>query len=406
MRLSARFEEPRETWSHALHRRALEGMTNHDLGHLLELFRSMGPYYSERLSGVTSWQDIPPLEKEDIGRIDLQRREGEQVFEFSTSGTSGIRVTVANTAEEQLYRRTLIYRPFGFYDLPAETRQVSFVDETIDGIVVPREDVIDCDRHYARWKVSARATPEEQLEVLRRLKPHLLAGFPSALIRLVETVGNAVRQCGVHIVTPGGEFIPDDWRRSLVDAFEVPVYDRYGATESGSLAWECPRCGSYHANADETVIEPDAGSLLVTPLFLTLQPLLRYRLDDRVAWMQNASGSCDIQLPSIKIYEARRDDWLYDGLNRKVSPVAFQFHAIDGLVAWKVWQAPDGTVTIFADWRGGLTLAAQESLKREGEQVIPGRLIVVQENTKRCPATGKFKRVVCNYETPCVLDRK
>jgi phenylacetate-coenzyme A ligase PaaK-like adenylate-forming protein len=49
-----------------------------------------------------------------------------------------------------------------------------------------------------------------------------------------------------------------------------------------------PLCGAYHANIDELLIETQMDGVVITPFFLSTQPLLRYRLGDYVDWWRMA----------------------------------------------------------------------------------------------------------------------
>lgn len=306
-----------------------------------------------------------------------------------------MRVTVWSDLGDQAFRRALMYRPFSFYPLPDEVRQLIFYDFPDRHEFLADAGLAFAGRVYKRWVIGARASPEEQRDAIRRVRPHILTGIPSAMVRLAEESGPRPGGRDLLVLSPAGEYLSVEWRRLLERAYGVPLYDRYGATESGAIAWQCPFCGEYHANTDEMVLEPTAAGLIVTPLFLTAQPLLRYRLNDLIRWRHRRA--CAIQLPVVEIREARREDWLYDGCDRKVSPLAFQFDWYRQLVAWRIHQSQHGDLTVFLDWKGGLTPRDREIVVADVADVVPGRPINVVEGVSQCRAAGKFKRVVSEY---------
>jgi hypothetical protein len=388
-------DSARHSWHAEFRARALVRTPDRDLTPLLDWLRSRDAFYGRRLAGVRRWADSPVLEKEDIARVPVAADAGP-LYELRTSGTSGHQVVVFNDETESSFRKALVYRSFEFCDLPRVVRQVVFAD--IDGDrEVPRDNCLDTGRRrYWQWVLSASASPESQLEALRRVRPHLITSFPSALVRLALAV-SSIGLADLRLVSPCGEFLDREWRAILEQGYGVPVLDRYGATESGAIAWECPFCRAYHANADEMYIEPGPGGVVLTPFFLRAQPLLRYRLADRISWAPD-SPDCPIRLPNIRIREGRRDDWLYDGRGRKVSPLAFQFEHFRDLITWKVHQSENGTVILFVTWRGALSPGSRRELEREVVKVVRRRRVEVQPSMRNCPATGKFKRVSCSYD--------
>lgn len=386
------FSQPR--WGYGLSIRAHLPTYPPDPIEVLKWFRELHPYYASRLCDVSNWAQIRPLGREDLALI-APLSGSRALFRSCTSGTSGVRVSVINDESERAFRRVLLHRPFEFYDLPRVVRQITFADTDPGREIAPHGCVEYHSRRYWRWVVSAAATPECQLASLKRVRPHILSGIPSAMVRLAEAAGDRARQSDLRIISTGGEWLSLEWRSLLTETFAAPVLDRYGATETGAIAWQCPYCGSYHANADEMIIEPTCDGVLVTPLFLTTQPLLRYRLADTLCWTNSAG--CRIQLPTLRITEARRDDWLYDGTDGKVSPLAFQFERFERLQAWMLHQSSDGSITVHVTWAGRLEQAHRFALLAEARQVVQGRRIRVVDDLAQCPPSGKFKRVVSDY---------
>jgi hypothetical protein len=217
------------------------------------------------------------------------------------------------------------------------------------------------------------------------------------MIRFAEETGLLARGLGVQIVSPCGELLLPSWRSLLAQTFDAPVYDRLSATESGALAWECPVCGAYHANTDEIVVEPktDIGCI-VTPLCQRAQPLLRYNLGDQLRWDNTPRSPCDIALPKVRILEGRRDDWLYDGYNKKVSPLAFEFEQYDFVKSWSIWQKWDGQIEVYIGWEGAGNNGRRSIISRHVADVIHGRPIIVRDKIEN-NISGKFKRIKSDY---------
>lgn len=382
-----------EGWGERLRHRALHAPPDHDLEAVLAAFRLHSDYYRGRLADVTDWAAAPPLEKADVA--DIPVAAAADLKDVRTSGTSGFQVTIRNTAREREFRRALLYRPQLFYDLPAHVNQVVFVDGAwCADPAAPPKWFRYAGTTYQTWFCGVAGDPRDIWQLLITLRPQLVRGIASGIVRFVETVAAPLKDIGVQIVAPGGESLLPEWRRTIEDAFRAQVLDRYGSTETGAIAWQCPHCNRYHANTDEIILEDDDNGLIATPLFVNSQPLLRYRLGDRVRLAAD-TPVCDIQLPTLAIEQARRDDWLIDGDGQRVSPLAFQFEQVPGLQAWRLHQKADGSLVLYFD--AEQAAGAGPPLKAAVEATVPGRPCELVAGLWRVldtdNFTGKFKRV-------------
>jgi phenylacetate-coenzyme A ligase PaaK-like adenylate-forming protein len=144
------------------------------------------------------------------------------------------------------------------------------------------------------------------LEALNRWQPTTLAVYPSSLRLLArEQLAGRLRIVPRTIYT-GGEVLFEEVRQLARDAWGTEVFDQYGATETGNMAAECSRHNGLHINEDMVIVEVVDGAnrpvpageygdkLLVTVLFNTTQPLIRYEISDR---LRLASSPCPCGKP-------------------------------------------------------------------------------------------------------------
>jgi phenylacetate-CoA ligase len=108
----------------------------------------------------------------------------------------------------------------------------------------------------------------------------------------------------------GGDPLSPAKRARIAGLWGAPVVEEYGATETGSLAGQCPD-GRLHLWSDRAIFEvldpstgratpTGRGQLVVTPLYREAMPLLRYNTEDEVevAW---ADCECGWALPTVRI---------------------------------------------------------------------------------------------------------
>jgi phenylacetate-coenzyme A ligase PaaK-like adenylate-forming protein len=372
-----------------LRARALDPSSEHDFPGLLEQFREFDEFYRRRIAELKAWTAVPPLEKHEIGAVPVH--ESSTLRATRTSGTTGLQVTIHNDRREREFRRALLYRPQAFYDLPQSVNQVVFVDGNwcADAQMAPKEFTYG-GHHYRTWFAGAGGDPAAILTLLRALRPPLIRGISSGIVRFIEASDRPLRDIGVRIIGPGGEFLTDEWRALMQDAFGAQVLDRYGSTETGAIAWQCPQCQRYHANSDEIVLEADEDGLIATPLFISSQPLLRYRLGDRITFDTEPSN-CRIQLPTITIDEARRDDWIVNGAGHRVSPLSFQFERVPHLEAWRLHQRSDGSLHLY--FESGHPELVGPLLINHVDELVPGQSCSITEGIWQLDRPGKFKRI-------------
>jgi phenylacetate-CoA ligase len=108
----------------------------------------------------------------------------------------------------------------------------------------------------------------------------------------------------------GGDPLSPAKRARISELWGVPVVEEYGATETGSLAGQCPS-GNLHLWADRAVFEvrdpvtgrctpAGRGQLVVTPLYREAMPLLRYNTEDEVE-VSIDDCACGWTLPAVRI---------------------------------------------------------------------------------------------------------
>jgi phenylacetate-CoA ligase len=114
------------------------------------------------------------------------------------------------------------------------------------------------------------------------------------------------------ILTQGSAVSPDD-RIICERVFGAKIMEHYSAKEGGQMAHPC-ESGIFHVNSEICLVEilddngfpvgPDAvGRVVVTPLFNTAQPLIRYEQGDSA--IAGRTCRCGRHSPTIKSIEGR-----------------------------------------------------------------------------------------------------
>ncbi|MBW3509380.1 glycosyltransferase [Janthinobacterium sp. NKUCC06_STL] len=157
---------------------------------------------------------------------------------------------------------------------------------------------------------------------LRRWRPRMLFGYPSALCRIASHASARdlpLDGLGVKVAFVTAERLYDEQRAQIAAAFGCPVANGYGGRDAGFIAHECPE-GGMHITAEDIIVEivdgqgqplpPGAtGDIVVTHLATQDYPFIRYATGD-VGALGTGPCACGRGLPLLQKIEGRSTDFL------------------------------------------------------------------------------------------------
>jgi putative adenylate-forming enzyme len=153
---------------------------------------------------------------------------------------------------------------------------------------------------------------DAHISKLQILQPTILIAPPSFLRQLVPFIQNGSLSIHPNRVITVAEPLDAVDERLFRRVFGQTIHQVYQATE-GFLATTC-RYGTLHLNEELILFErepldPQRFVPIITDLFRTTQPIIRYRLDD-ILRLRPAPCSCGSILTPIDAIEGRCDDVL------------------------------------------------------------------------------------------------
>ena len=251
--------------------------------------------------------------------------QGKYVIGLSsgTSGNKGIYVT-----DKALTRRLpgvfLARGGVGWRDLPL---RILFILRVFSqGFADINAPLIQL--HY----LPSMTEPEAIIEQFNKMRANILMAPPS-LLRQLLYLASRLDHPPRRIITYA-EVLEKEEKVRIGQAFRAPVVEIYQASE-GQIASPC-RCGSLHINEDLVYVEllgedgrtpvtrpgQRASRMLVTNLVNTVQPLLRYEMNDLIVLGEPCP--CGSHFRVIDQIIGRNDDVLYltarDGKPKAVYP--------------------------------------------------------------------------------------
>jgi len=183
-----------------------------------------------------------------------------------------------------------------------------------------------------QW-LDTNADPKENLQKINKFKPDFIGGYAGMLghIALLKEQGHG-KNVNPKIIAATGSVLDRSLRRYIEESFNAKLYEVYGATETGPIAFECKN-GGYHVMSDllhleffnnnKPVTSGNAGKLVVTKLFGGGTPIVRYDAINDIVSSTDRKCTCGLSGSLIgKIY-GRKDLSLILPNGKVLMPSAF-----------------------------------------------------------------------------------
>lgn len=212
-------------------------------------------------------------------------------------------------------------------------------------------------RLVQRLQIDATEPIERIVSELATFRPESLVGYASMLRALANEQLAGRLRIAPRAVMSASEVLTTEARARIRKAWGVEPFDVYAATEPAGVASECSRHAGLHLYEDLVVTEivdednrpVPAGitgaKVLVTVLFRRTQPLIRYEMSDRVAWLAQ-SCPCGRPFALVGALEGRQEDVLVlpapSGRRVQVHPNVF--HEVLDLAPVAEWQVEHETM--------------------------------------------------------------
>lgn len=351
----------RNTW---LPYSELEKMQSKRLRHILKHAYENIAFYHQRfntakvkpsdIKSVENLRKIPVLTKSEVQRnfnsLISTGIEIERCRKHETSGTTGLPLTiiaekraspiiVANKLRHYVENGGKLFRDRYVLLLPVRHSY----KPTLLGSFLKHLGIL------RRVLMCTQDPIDDVIDMLVNLEPDVIDGCPSFLLLLareLEKRGNVIQP---RLVFASGELLDARSRKLINSAFEVEIFDVYGCTEAGNIAWECSEHAGYHMNMDlvvtefvkdgEHTTEGETGEIILTPLWNYAMPLIRYKVGD-IGTSSNESCPCGRGLPLMKVLEGRFEDFIVLPSGRIISPLDASCYVedIEGIAEYRIIQ--------------------------------------------------------------------
>jgi phenylacetate-CoA ligase len=273
------------------------------------------------------------------------------------------------------------------------------------------------DRHggqgksWMRWeKASPEETADRLLQRIDALRPAVLYGSGTPLRQLADMIlDTGSTTAFLKSVVWTAETLDERTRQRLERAFSVAVFDFYGLTEMGLVAWECEAHAGYHVSDDSVILEyvpisDPAGPrrIVITNLALYSMPLIRYDTGDLGTGPATEPCVCGRGLSRLDRVDGRVVDTIRLRSGEVLSPYAFicKLETLEGLQGFQVVQDSYDEITVFIDTRPDVRARVERHVRQIVNEIVGNRidLSVADMETPHPQPNGKFRAVRSRVE--------
>jgi len=285
------------------------------------------------ITGIADVSKLPYVTKDDFKRhypdgIISSKINKESLIEVSTSGTSGKVLPLYVDMLDIVMGLFAYMRTLHEYDLSIWKNKIAiigdFASHTAESGYVTR----GLQPHFSLPRLSKNILwlntnddPKTVASALDAFHPDFIGGYVGMIghLALLKESGVGSNISPQYVGTTGT--VIDPFLKSFIEKqFQTKVFEVYGATESGLIAFQCQQ-GSYHLMSDLVYAEffrdghplksGDAGEMIITKLYGNGTPVIRYNaINDIVAPLEKTC-SCGKTGALLKKVYGRNDLALY-----------------------------------------------------------------------------------------------
>lgn len=283
---------------------------------------------------------------------------------FTSAGSTGEVIVALAAPEEHVYNLAGASRARAFAGLPwnpLRPRRVAAVAGALPWLSSSQLAKTEQSRFAPLLHLGAGEPIEQLVSQINAWQPEILEGYTSILSVLADEQVAGRLQVHPHMVGSGGETMTPEIRRRIRAAWNQDPFDYYGTVEGGTHAVECREGRRMHVMDDLLVLEvtdeqyrpvpagEPGARVLVTTLWRTTQPLIRYEITDSVT-MSPDPCPCGRPFRSLAAIQGRLPRLLQlpsaDG-TRQVQVPSMAFSYVANLpVVWRRLSQEDGRLVI------------------------------------------------------------
>jgi len=250
--------------------------------------------------------------------------------------------------------------------------------------------------------------PEKHVELLKKIKPDIIYGYPSNLTLLALYIReNEIKGINPKIIFSVAEALEPRAKILIDSVMDVDTCDILGTIELGDIAWQCEARNGYHVSAAGVIVEflkngrpakpGEEGKIVCTSLYSYTMPFIRYAVDD-ICVPSDRICPCGRTLPMIEGIKGRANDFIVlpDGQIVASCFLVIIMQAIHDIGQYRIVQGDKRQILVQLTKGREFDPRTPERIKEEIRKVIGSTLEVKVEILEELgrDESGKIRTVV------------
>ena len=301
--------------------------------------------HPDDIRGIKDIKKIPTVSKYDFKEyfpdgIVSQKTDKNKLIKVSTSGTTGKSLTIYVDMFEIVVALFIYMRSLNEHGIDWRKDKLSiiadFAPHTVESGYIHRglQPRLSSKRFFKNMQwLNTNDPPEQVIKEINKFNPDFIGGYTGMLghIALLRDKGLG-ENISPRVIASTGAPLSKALKELIGKTFNAEVYESYGATESGSIAFQCKN-GKYHVMSDfiyleymkngEPVKSGDAGKLILTKLFGNGTPIIRYDAINDIVAPSYEKCDCGLAGDSIERIYGRDDLSIYTSDGKIILPASF-----------------------------------------------------------------------------------
>lgn len=297
------------------------------------------------ISGIKDLRKLPLISKEDIKQyypdgIISSKTSREQLVEIATSGTTGKSLSIYVDMFDIVIGLFGYIRAIKEYEINWRKHKLTIIGDfafhTAESGYISKGLQLRLQSDFLfkniQW-LDTNDEPKKIIKKINRFNPDFIGGYAGMLghLALLKEKGFGKNISPKYIASTGA--VLDKTLKEFIETtFDAHLFEVYGATETGPIAFECKQ-GGYHIMSDLLYLEflkddmpvnsGEAGKLVVTKLFGKGTPIIRYDAINDIVALRYEKCDCNLSGDMIKKIYGRDDLSLLLPSGRVLLPSSF-----------------------------------------------------------------------------------
>lgn len=257
--------------------------------------------HPQQIQSLEDLKRIPRLTRQQaIEHYDSLTNPAKIFKTHLSSATTGHRLKWAYSKKWAALCGRTLWRGFSWAGLTHNKRVVSFFSRMIGEVA---KDSLIIREAFDVNEIDA------QLKQVRHFNPQFGYCYASSAYLTARHLLKTGQRLPLEGMLVTADPLFPHYKPIIEEAFQCKVYNNYGCNDGGAWGAECQeRCG-FHHDFERSIIEfEDDGKMVVTDLWNTAMPLIRYENGDTGKWIES-DCRCGREMP-LFVIEGRVSDYL------------------------------------------------------------------------------------------------